>query len=194
MSPCTTSPRDEPGIAEQLVRLLDAAGGERLANDARGDAPALDLDRRHHIDGEVPQRPAAASRSGVPARLRPKRKSNPTAAPEMPSRRTRMSLTKLSGAGSASSASNRSTMAPESPVAANRRSLAVSSVSRNSGSCGRKKLRGWGSKVRAAAGPPERPGAAARRRDHGAVAAMHAVEIADGDDGARQRRGSGSSP
>ncbi len=61
---------------------------------------------------------------------------------------------KLSGAGSASLASNRITMAPESPVAANRRSLAVWSVRRNSGSCGWKKLLGWGSKVRAAAGAP----------------------------------------
>ena len=99
-----------------------------------------------------------------------------------------MSLTKLSGDGSASAASNRSTMAPESPVAANRRSLAASSVRRNSGSCGRRKLRGWGSKVSAAAGRAERAGARARRRDHRPVALMHAVEIADGDDRARQPR------
>ena len=35
--------------------------------------------------------------------------------------------------------------------------------------------------------PAERLGARARGRDHGAVAAMHAVEIADGDDGAVER-------
>ena len=35
--------------------------------------------------------------------------------------------------------------------------------------------------------PAERPGARERGRDHGAVAAMHAVEIADGDDRARKR-------
>ena len=34
----------------------------------------------------------------------------------------------------------------------------------------------------AAAGRPSARGARARRRDHGPVAAMHAVEIADGDD------------
>ncbi len=38
-------------------------------------------------------------------------------------------------------------------------------------------------------GPAESLGAAARRRDHGTMAAMHAVEIADGDDRAGQRRG-----
>ena len=38
-------------------------------------------------------------------------------------------------------------------------------------------------------GPAERLGAAVRRRDHGAVAAMHAIEIADGDDRARKLRG-----
>jgi hypothetical protein len=35
--------------------------------------------------------------------------------------------------------------------------------------------------------PPQRLGARQRGRDHGAVAAMHAVEIADGDDGAVER-------
>ena len=35
--------------------------------------------------------------------------------------------------------------------------------------------------------PAERLGARERGRDHGAVAAMHAVEIADGDDGAIER-------
>jgi hypothetical protein len=37
-------------------------------------------------------------------------------------------------------------------------------------------------------GPVERPGAAACRRDHGAVAAMHAIEISDGNDRAGKRR------
>src|SRR5262245_66664763 len=35
--------------------------------------------------------------------------------------------------------------------------------------------------------PPKRLGARQRCRDHGAMAAMHAVEIADGDDGAVER-------
>ncbi len=64
--------------------------------------------------------------------------------------------------------------------------MPASSVRRNSGSFGLKKARGCGSKVSAAAG---RPSALARRdggADHGAVAAVHAVEIADGDDRAPQ--------
>ena len=52
----------------------------------------------------------------------------------------------------ASAASKVSTMAPSSPVAASSRNLAASSVSRNSGSPGLKKVRGCGSKVSAAAG------------------------------------------
>ncbi len=39
--------------------------------------------------------------------------------------------------------------------------------------------------------PAERAGARKRRRDHGAVTAVHAVEIADGDDGAGERRNNG---
>ena len=66
---------------------------------------------------------------------------------------------KSSADNSASAASKRSTMAPLRPVAASRRSFARSSVSRNSDSPGRKKLRGCGSKVSAAAG---RPSACAR--------------------------------
>ena len=55
----------------------------------------------------------------------------------------------------------------------------------NNGSPGLKKARGCGSKVSAAAG---RPSALARlrSRDHRLVAAVHAVEIADRDDGAAQ--------
>jgi len=34
--------------------------------------------------------------------------------------------------------------------------------------------------------PPQPPGQILRHADHGAVAAMHAVEIADGDNGATQ--------
>ncbi len=34
--------------------------------------------------------------------------------------------------------------------------------------------------------PAQRPGLVQRRADHGAMAAMHAIEIADGDDGATQ--------
>ncbi len=92
-----------------------------------------------------------------------------------------MSATNSSAVSPASAASKVSTIAPSSPVAASSRSLAASEVSRNDGSSGRKKLRGCGSKVSAAAGRCGGPRALDRRADHRAVAAMHAVEIADGD-------------
>src|SRR5215471_13432884 len=67
---------------------------------------------------------------------------------------TRMRVMKSSAESEASARSNVSTSAPLSPLAASRRSLVVSSVSRNSGTSGRRKRRGCGSKVSATAGPP----------------------------------------
>ena len=75
----------------------------------------------------------------------------------------------------------------------------ASSVRRNSGSSGLKKARGCGSKVMRRRRPPERLRALLRGRDHGLMAAMNAVEIADGDDRAKEGtdrlmgRGSGRS-
>src|SRR5215472_14121532 len=81
------------------------------------------------------------------------------ATPATAKRSTRTRATKSCAESPASAASKRSTIAPLSPVAARSRSFARSSVRRNSGSSGRKKLRGCGSKVSAAA---FRPSALAR--------------------------------
>ena len=81
--------------------------------------------------------------------------------PDTASRSSRMRSTKSSALSAAKAASKRSTIAPSSPVDASSRNLLRSSVRRNNGSCGRKKLRGCGSKVSAAAG---RCSAAARCR------------------------------
>ncbi len=87
----------------------------------------------------------------------------------------------------ASAASKVMTTAPSSPVAASRRSLSRSLESWNSVSCGRRNSRGCGAKVKAAALRPSLAGAREGGADHGAVAAMHAVEIADRHHGAVQR-------
>ena len=87
----------------------------------------------------------------------------------------------------ASAASKVMTMAPSSPLAANRRSLSRSLESWNSVSCGRKKIRGCGVKVSAAALRPSALARVERGADHRAVAAVHAVEIADRHHGAVQR-------
>ena len=89
--------------------------------------------------------------------------------------------------GSREPASNVMTMAPSSPLAASRRSLLRSLESWNSVSCGRKNSRGCGVKVSAAALRPSALARLKRGADHRAVAAVHAVEIADRHHGAVQR-------
>src|SRR5215471_14167914 len=90
------------------------------------------------------------------------------ATPATAKRSTRTRSTKSCAESPASAASKRSTIAPLSPV-------------------GAKKTAGMRLEGERRRFPPERLGARQRRRDHGAVAAMHAVEIADGDDGAVER-------
>ena len=109
------------------------------------------------------------------------------ATPATANRPTRMRVTKSAADKPASAASKRSTIAPSRPVVARSRSFERSSVSRNSGSSGRKKPRGCGSKVSAAAGRPSVLAARQRRCDDGAMAAVHPVEIADGQHRAVER-------
>ena len=73
------------------------------------------------------------------------------------------------------------TTAPASPVPASSLSLLVSSVRRNCGLFGLKKLRGCGSKVTAKAGLPMGAAHVQGGGDHGPVAEMDAVEIAHRD-------------
>ena len=91
---------DEPGIAEELVRLPRS----RRPPAPRGSRPEEmrrpSISTAGTMSTAKPRRaPSAASSSGVPVRFLPKRKSKPTAAPAMPSRCSRMSLMKSSGRG-----------------------------------------------------------------------------------------------
>ena len=176
---------DEPRIAEQLVGVLDTVRppARRGSRRRRSRWPSTSTAGTTSTV-KCRRAPSAASSSGVPARLRPNRKSKPTAAPAIPSRCSRTSLMKSSGAGSASAASNFSTIAPSRPVAANRRSLARvvgETEQRLVRPEERARMRLEGQRR---GRPAERLRTRLRRRDHGAVAAMHAVEIADRDHGA----------
>ena len=94
---------------------------------------------------------------------------------------------KSSAEVAASAASKVMTMAPSSPVAASRRNLSRSLESWNSGVLRpqeQPRMRREGQRRGLAA---ERLGALERGADHGAMAAMHAVEIADRHHGAVQR-------
>src|SRR6187200_625969 len=88
------------------------------------------------------------------------------ATPATANRPTRMRVTKSAADKPANAASKRSTIAPSRPVVARSRSFERSSVSRNSGSLGRKKPRCC---------------------DDGAMAAVNPVEIADGQHRAVER-------
>ena len=44
---------DEPGIAEQIVRLADVALGERRTNGPRAHGAPVVLERGHDVDGEA---------------------------------------------------------------------------------------------------------------------------------------------
>src|SRR5262249_52486080 len=114
-------------------------------------------------------------------------KSKPMATPLTASLPTRMRVMKSSAESEASARSNVSTSAPLSPLAASRRSLVVSSVSRNSGTSGRRKRRGGGAEGGAGRGAAGGVRGGGRRADHGAMAAVHAVEIADRDYAALER-------
>ena len=95
--------------------------------------------------------PCSARYAGEPLRCCPKWKSKPMAAPPMPKRPARICPMKSSAEVLARPASNVMTTAPSSPVAASRRNLSRSLESWNSVSCGLKKSRGCGAKVKAAA-------------------------------------------
>src|SRR5580698_9348906 len=97
-------------------------------------------------------RPCSVRNAGEPARFLPKWKLKPTITPLTANLPTRIRVTKSSAVVAANAELNVRTTAPSSPAAARSRSLTASSVSRNNGSAGWKKSRGWGSNVSTPAG------------------------------------------
>jgi hypothetical protein len=129
-------PAHEPGIAQEVVRLGDAPGGELFADQPGGDAPPGDLDRRHDVDGKAaPRRFGGKQVRGAGAIL---------AEPEVEADRGPTNakpvqqdvVDEVRGRRSASAASNFSTSPGK--AACRNASFARWSVRRNSGSCGRR--------------------------------------------------------
>ena len=176
----------EPGIAEKLRRLVDppAASASRIGPDDTGRPSSS---KRGTTSTAKPRfLPSAARKSGEPARLHAEMKIEADHRAADGEALDQNAPTNSSAVSLASAASKVSTIAPSSPVAARSRNLAASSVSRNSCSPrikegARMRLEGQrGGRLAKASGAME------RRGDDGAVAAMHPVEISDGDDGATQ--------
>ena len=183
---------DEPGRAEQFGRLhhLALRSAPRAPRRRRPGGPRPRAAARCRPKSRA-GRPAPPGKAGEPARFLPKWKSKPIAAPPMPKRPTRMRATKSAAEVAASAASKVITIAPSSPVAASSRSLVALArelEQRVLRPQEKPRMRLEGQR-RGLAG--RAPRARERRADHGAMAAMHAVEIADRHHGAAQRADDG---
>ena len=145
---------DEPGIAEELVCLAHVTGGQRRPDRARANRSSLIVEPRHDIDRKAElcalRREIFGRTPAVEAEM--KIEADDDAGDGEPSDQN--TRDELGGGQTRQRRIERSTIAPSSPVVASSRSFARSSVRRNNGSFGRKKPRGCGSKVSAAAGRP----------------------------------------
>ena len=130
--------------------------------------------------------PCSARYAGEPARFLPKWKSKPMAAPPIPKRPTRISSMKSSAEVAAKCGVE---IHDDSAVESGRRPAGASCCARSRAgtACPAAEETFADAARRSAPRPCGRVlGARPRRPDHRAVAAVHAVEIADGDHGAAQ--------
>ena len=143
---------DEPGAAQHGGGIRDLSLRQRHADRAGGDRPFVDIDMGLHIDLDAkPGRFAdQKARRADPALAEMKVVADRDAADSEPFDQIMVNEILRRGPGPA--LSKVITTAPASPVPANSRSFPASSVSRNWGVFGLKKLRGCGSKVTASAG------------------------------------------
>ena len=185
-SPCSTRPSTAKGwpssraASSGLARLQRGADRRWRKSCRRRCRDRVEHRRRRSL----PSRPYRTSSAASPARPLPKRKSAPTTTQPASSPFSSTSKTKSCGPRFAISSSKASANIASTPSAAIRRALARNGVRRNGSppgrkySCGRR-LENQNGQRRAAFFRQ-----AAGLADQGAVAQMHAVEIADGDDGA----------
>ena len=116
----------------------------------------------------------------LPSRLRPKPKVTPSTKARAASRRCRTSPKNSWAVRCSRSCVVRRTRTWSAPASCNRRQRSAVVVSGGTVRSGRSRSRGCGSNVTATAGPPSvAPGA--QLGDQRGMAAMHAVEVADGD-------------
>ncbi len=178
---------EKPGIAEKLRGRVEPAGGQRLANRLRRDRPAAILQRRHHVDGKAAPfalRGEKVRRTGaVGAEMKVKADGRSAHgetldqdAPDEIFRGKvcqRLVERKHNGAvqpgGSEQAQFGRRVGQPEQRFGGMEEGSRVRLEGQRRGR------------------PAKRLGPLPRRRDHRLMAAVHAVEIADGDDRAGKR-------
>ena len=137
--------------------MRPAASASRIAPDETGRPSSLQ--RRQHVDREAVRAPSACRKSGEPTRFLPKWKSKPTTAPACRALDQDAADEFLGADRPASAASKVSTIGAVEPGRSEQAQLAAPRRSAGTAArCGRKKPRGCGSKVSAAAGR-RRPGA-----------------------------------
>src|SRR5215468_1327966 len=178
---------DEPGIAEELVGFRHPAGGERRADRAGPHRPSRVFEPRHHVDGEAElcalRREIIGRSRAIEAEMKIKADGD-AGDGKAPDQNARNEVLRGKACERRAETQHDRAAEPGRGQKPQLRALVGQPEQRLLGAKERAGMRLEGQRRRFA---PERFGARQRRRDHGAVAAMYAVEIADGDDGAVER-------
>ena len=176
----------EPRIAEELGRLVEPPGGERVADRAGRHRAAIVFEPRHHVDGEAVL-PALGfekiRRAGaVHAEMEVEADHGAGDGKALDQDALDKIFRRKAGQRRVEGEHDRAVEAGRGQKAQFGR-LVGQPEQRRAGIEEGARMRLEGQRRRR---PAQRPGQIQRRADHGAMAAMHAVEIADGDHGATQ--------
>ena len=180
---------DKPGRAQQLGRLHHLAGGERLAHRAGGDRPALVFQRRHDVDGKAELGALLGEIVGRAAAVLAEMEveADGRAADAEAADQDLLDEAVGRGAGEPGvEGHDDGAVEPGGGEQAQLVALARKLEQRllRPEEAARMRRKGQGRRLAS-----ERAGARARRLDHRAVAAVHAVEIADRHHRAGERAG-----
>src|SRR5262249_3090539 len=178
---------DEPGIAKELVGFRHPAGGERGADRAGPHRPSRVFEPRHHVDREAELCALRREIIGRPRAIEAdmKIKADGDAGDgKAPDQNACNEVLRGKACQRRVEAQHDRAAKPGRGQKPQLRALVGEAEQRLVGAKKTAGMRLEGGRCRL---PPHRPGARRRGRDHGAVAAMPAVEIADGDDGAVER-------
>jgi hypothetical protein len=178
---------DEPGIAEKLVGLRHPAGGERRADRAGAHRPSRVFEPRHDVDRKAAlcalRREVIGRPRAIEAEMKIKADGD-AGDRKAADQNARNEVLRGKACERGVEAQHDRAAEPGRGQKPQLRALVGQPEQRLLGAKENAGMRLEGQRCRF---PPEGFGARERRRDHGAVAAMHAVEIADGDDGAVER-------
>ncbi len=186
LSPWITATGHEPRIAEELGRLVEPAGGERVADRAGRHRAPLVFEPRHHVDGEAVLLALGFEeirRAGaVHAEMEVEADHGAGDGKALDQDALDKTFRRKAGQRRVEGEHDRA-VEPGRGQKPQFGRLVGQPEQRLAGIEEGARMRLEGQRRRR---PAQRPGPIQRCADHGAVAAMHAVEIADGDHGATQ--------